>query len=215
MADVILHGLPPSTYTWTARLVCEEKGISHDLKPVEFGSPAHLALHPYGKIPVMEIGQFRLYETIAIARYIDAMFGGPALQPADAKQRAEMDQWINAVSDYWYDVFVRKLVFNRLVRPSRGLPVVESEVEQAVPLLDRYLASAEAVLSKHDYLAGPSLSLADLFLAPILFHTAATEEGKRALAKAPKVSAWLQKMQARPSVAATMPQPPAQSAAAE
>ena len=215
MADVILHGFPPSTYTWTARLICEEKGVPHDLEAIEFGSPAHLALHPYGKIPIMEHGDFRLYETIAIGRYIDAVFDGPALQSSDVKERAEMDKWVNAISDYWYGVFIRKLVFNRLVRPSRGLPVVESEVEEAVPLVDGYLALAEEALTKHEFLAGANLTFADLFLAPILFHTAVTEEGKQALAKAPKVSAWLQKMQARPSVAATMPPPPEQSQAAE
>ena len=96
MADVILHGVAPSTYTRTARLTCEGKGVSYQLEPVEFGSARHLALHPFGKIPILEHGSTRIFETLAIARYVDEAFKGPALQPADAKGRALMTQWISA-----------------------------------------------------------------------------------------------------------------------
>ena len=78
MSDITLYGFPPSSYTWTARMVAEEKGISHDLEPIEFGSDALKALHPFGKIPIMTHGDLTLYETAAICRYIDEAFDGPA-----------------------------------------------------------------------------------------------------------------------------------------
>lgn len=92
MADVIVHGVAPSTYTRTVRLACEEKGVSHRLEPVEFGSDRLRSLHPFSKIPILEHGKVRVFETLAITRYVDEAFKGPALQPADARGRAVMDQ---------------------------------------------------------------------------------------------------------------------------
>ena len=70
MTDVTLYGFPSSSYTWSARMACEEKGISHDLEAIEFGSDEHKALHPFAKIPVMKHGDLVLYETAAICQYI-------------------------------------------------------------------------------------------------------------------------------------------------
>ncbi len=92
MTDIVIHGLAPRTYTRTARLACEEKGVPHRLEPIEFGSARHLALHPFGKIPILEHGDVRVFETLAITRYVDEAFKGPALQPADAKGPAVMTQ---------------------------------------------------------------------------------------------------------------------------
>ena len=100
MADIKLYGFAPSSYTWTTRLAAEEKGITHELLPIEFGSDDHKALHPFAKIPIMDHGDNRLYETSAICRYIDETFDGPALQPADAFGRAEVDQWNSSLVDY-------------------------------------------------------------------------------------------------------------------
>src|SRR5262249_12100896 len=90
MASPVVYGHAYSTYTRTARLVLEEKGIEYELEEVDIlqgagQSPAHLARQPFGKVPAFEHDGFRLYETIAITRYIDEAFPGPKLQPADAK----------------------------------------------------------------------------------------------------------------------------------
>ena len=64
MSDVIVYGFAPSTYVRTARLALEEKGVAHELSPVEFGSDAHLMLHPFARIPAFAHGDVRLYETM-------------------------------------------------------------------------------------------------------------------------------------------------------
>lgn len=68
MTDVVIYGFAQSSYVRTTRLVCEEKGVAYELAPVEFGSPAHLELHPFGKIPAFRHGDLVLHETSAIAR---------------------------------------------------------------------------------------------------------------------------------------------------
>ena len=39
------------------------------------------AIHPFQKIPTLDHGDFRLYETHAILRYLDRVCVGPALVP--------------------------------------------------------------------------------------------------------------------------------------
>ncbi len=213
MSDVIIYGFPQSTYVRTARLACEEKGVAHSLEPVEFGSPEHRALHPFARIPAIRHGGLTLYETSAIARYIDEAFDGPALQPPEAAARARMNQWISAINDYYYAAMIRGIVFQRLVNPTRGQPVDEAAVEAAVPQVEHQLAMAQRALTDGRFLAGDALSLADLFLGPLIFWLAKTKEGAAALEKASAVRSWYDSLAARPSFAATVPPLPEQAAA--
>ena len=73
----------------------EEKGAAYRLVPVApgtFRTPEHLARHPFGRVPVLDHGGFRLYETQAILRYLDRVLPMPALTPADPKAAGRMDQ---------------------------------------------------------------------------------------------------------------------------
>src|SRR5437660_971438 len=83
MTDVVVLGFPRSTYVHIVRLVLAHKGVVHsfrDLEP-EMGSASHLALHPFDRVPILQHGDFTLYETSAIATYVDEAFEGPPLQP--------------------------------------------------------------------------------------------------------------------------------------
>ena len=78
-------GSSRSSYTRVARMVCEEKGIDYTLTETLLGSPEVCAIHPFGKMPVLRHGDFTLFESKAIASYLDAAFPGPALTPTDPK----------------------------------------------------------------------------------------------------------------------------------
>ncbi|MEM9685101.1 MAG: glutathione S-transferase family protein [Pseudomonadota bacterium] len=205
MSDFTIFGFDASTYVRSARMMCEEKGVSYDLQPVDLGSPDHLKLHPFGKIPSVRHGDFSLYETIAIGRYVDRVFDGPALQPHDPKAAARMDQWLSATEDYLYDVLIRQIVWQRLVVPSRGGAADEAMIAAAVPNMVRHLDILEANLDGRSYLAGEDVSLADLVLLPIMSYLRMTPEGGPEIAKRANVSAWYDRMAERPSYAATLP----------
>ena len=205
MPDVTIYGPAMSTYVRAARMTCAEKGVAHALEEVEFGSDAHRRLHPFAKVPVMRHGDFVLYETEAICRYVDRGFPGPALQPEDVKALARMDQWLSAVNDYVYPAMIEELVWQRLVVPMEGGQPDEAKIATALPRVRDQIAILETALKSDAYLAGAEPSLADLLLFPILVYVKATREGKTALAAAPSVKAWFGRMAARPSVAATDP----------
>jgi glutathione S-transferase len=69
MPGVTVYGFPRSTFVQIARLVLEHKNVPYefrDLEP-EMGTRTHLALHPFDRVPILQHGDFTLYETSAIA----------------------------------------------------------------------------------------------------------------------------------------------------
>ncbi|WP_223216135.1 glutathione S-transferase N-terminal domain-containing protein, partial [Agrobacterium pusense] len=58
----------------------KEKAVDWALKEMAFGESrlkSHLAFHPFGHLPVLHHGQFTLYETQAIIRYLDRVLPEP------------------------------------------------------------------------------------------------------------------------------------------
>jgi glutathione S-transferase len=205
MADVTLYGLQLSTFTRTARMACVEKDVTYDLVEVELGSPAHLAVQPFGKVPALRHGDFMLYETAAIARYIDMAFPGGRLSPAEPKAAARAIQWASVTADCAYQVMIRELVWQRVVMPMMGGQADEAAIAGAVPKLERQLAIYDKALGENAWLAGDALSIADLMFAPILFYVAATPEGQAALKDRRSVNRWFGAIAERPSFKSTMP----------
>ena len=88
MAKPEIIGSARSTYTRVVRMVCEEKRIDYDLTECALGAPELRAIHPLGKMPVLRHGDVRLFESKAIATYLDRSFPGPQLLPSDPRLAA-------------------------------------------------------------------------------------------------------------------------------
>ena len=122
---VQLHGYQYSVYAWIARLALHEKAIGYtwvEINPFAKDVPeAYLAMHPFGRVPTLVNGDFVLFETGAITRYIDEAFQGPALQPSKPEDRARVSQIISIVDGYAYWPLVRQ-VFSHGVFPAKAGP---------------------------------------------------------------------------------------------
>ena len=191
MEPINLFGFAQSTYVRTARLVCIEKAVEHALLPLAFRADSHRARHPFLKMPALEHGDVALYETLAIVTYVDGLRDAPALQPRSSKQRALMMQWISASIDYLY----RDLVV-ALLDEARPTDLGER--------LDRDLTLLETALHERAFLVGDALSLADLFVAPMI---AFAQQRKPDLigASQPNLQRWFASISARPSFQSTAP----------
>lgn len=200
MTELVIMGLPPSSYVRTAMMVCENKGVDYRLQPVDFRSDDYRALHPFAKMPAMTHGDVSLYEALAIAVYVDEAFDGPALQPTDPVDRARMMQWISVTNDYVYDQIVGCCVAERFVKPMRGVEADEDVIAAALPQIEMQLDVYEAAL-QGAYLCGDALTLADCFAAPVLHYFSATPEGKKLLPARPRLTAWLALMVKTPGFA--------------
>lgn len=194
MSEVTILGLPPSSYVRTALMTCANKGLSYTLQPVDFRSDEYLQEHPFRKMPVLHHGDVKLYESLAIATYIDEAFDGRSLQPKSPAERALMMQWISVVNDYLYKAIVECCVAERFVKPMRGLEPDEALIAQTLPIIERHLDVLDATLMSSDFFCGDQLTIADFFVAPVLVYFAATPEGATSLPARNAVQAWLERM---------------------
>lgn len=197
MSDVTILGLPPSTYVRTVMMICAIKGVEYTLEPVNFRAPDFRKHHPFAKMPVLRHSDIEVFETLAITTYLDEAFDGPALQPNGALPRARMMQWISAINHYIYDSMVTGCVSERFIKPMRGQEPDEAAIAAMVPEIALQLDLLDGVLVDQDYLCG-EISLADLFLAPIIVYLNATPEGKTLLPERKAVTAWLKRIAATP-----------------
>lgn len=212
MSDPVVYGPNYSTYTRSARLVLEEKGVPYRLEEVDMmqgqtNSPEHLKRQPFARVPAFEHDGFGLYETAAVERYVDENFPGPKLQPVDAKRRARMTQIVSVIDSYGYGALIGKCVWQRIVVPLLGQKTDEAVITEAMPRIECSMEALESLAdASGPYLCGPAISLADIHLAPVMAYFSQTPEGKSLLAKSPKLARWWQGMSTRPSMAKTQPQ---------
>ena len=198
MTAIKIYGLPPSTFTRTVRLACHEKGIDYELVPTR---PTELAaLNPFQKIPAIAHGDFTLFESMAILRYLERTFGGPKLWPDEPREAALVDQWACAVSDSLVNAALRYMAHR-----FGFLPVPEQMAQQFLDKTRQFLPHFDRQLGRNRFIAGAVISAADLYLAPPLFYFPDMPETKSILDDAPNCGRWLREMADRPSVRATEP----------
>lgn len=205
MSEIVIHGVPGSPYLRAVLLGLQEKGAAHRLAAMGFGegkSAAHLARHPFGRIPVMDHGDFQLYETQAILRYLDAVLPGAPLRPSAPRALARMDQICGITDWYLFPQASATIGFQRLILPMMGGATDEAAVAAAIPNTRRVFSVLDGLLGEQSFLTGETLSIADLMVAPHLDFLAQTPEGAELLSGT-GLLAWLERMRARPSMVAT------------
>src|SRR3954451_24339342 len=119
-----IYGHPVSTCTRKVLMTLAETNTPYELPVVEFATaehkkPPHLSRQPFGRVPALQDGDFELYESRAMCRYINDKVNGP-LVPRDLRDRARMEQWISIeISDVSGNVvtFVFQHIFHREQTP--------------------------------------------------------------------------------------------------
>lgn len=210
MGDPIVYGPAYSTYTRSVRMALAEKSLSYKLVEVdvlkgEGERPEHLRRHPFGKVPAFEHDGFALYETAAINHYIDDVLAGPKLTPVDHMRKARMNQIIGLIDSYLYQPAIHGVFIPRVIGPMMGETADELKVAEKAATADKALGEIERLAGSNTFLAGPSVSLADVHLAPVIAYYSQTPEGEQALKKHPKLAAWWSRVKDRPSFKSTAP----------
>ncbi len=204
MDDVVLYGAAYSVYVRIARLTLAEKGVPYRLVEVdvfddEAAREAHLVRQPFGKIPAFAHGGFQIYETTAICRYVDETFAGPRLQPSTPRDRARMMQAISILDSYAYRTLVWDIFAERVMMPSQGRAPDEAKIAAALPKARTCLAALNDLAPDAAWLAGDTLTLADLHAAPMIDYLLRAPEG-RMLAGQRRLARWWTAMAARQSM---------------
>jgi glutathione S-transferase len=207
MSSFIVHSTPGSPFGRAVLIALEEKRSPWRLAPVApsaFKTAAHLQRHPFGRVPVLEHGGFLVYETQAILRYLDRVLPNPALTPADAKAAARMDQVMNINDWYLFQGVNTVIGFNRVVKPRLlGLPPDEAAIAAVMPKARAVFDELARLLGSAPYFAGDNPSLADVLVAPQIDFFRDQPEWVPLTGPHPNLCAWLDRMNARPSLKAT------------
>jgi len=207
MSEFVIHSIPGSPFGRAVLVALEEKGARYRLAPIAPGitrTPAYRALHPFGRVPVLEQGGFRLYETQAIIRYVDRVVPQPALTPRDSQAAARMDQLMNVNDWYLFQGVNSVIAFHRIVGPRlMGLTPDEAAIAAAMPKAHTVFNELARQLGDSPFFVGHSISLADVLLAPQLDFLRQTPEWEPLTAQHANLRAWLDRMNARPSMTAT------------
>ena len=207
MSEYLVHIVPGSPFSRAVLLTLEEKRTPYQVVPVVPGtlrSPQHLSRHPFGRVPVLEHGDFRVYETQAILRYLDRVLPEPALTPADPRRAALMDQAMNVNDWYLFQGAGAVIGFQRIVGPRlMGLTCDEAAVAAAMPKARAVFDELAQLLGEQRYFTGETLTLADLMLAPQLDFLQQTPEWEPLASRHANLQQWLARMQARASLQAT------------
>jgi len=197
MATIQLFGHPGSTCTRKVLTVLAETNTPYELNVVELAKgehkqQTHIDRQPFGQIPVIEDAGFRLFESRAIARYLDEKSGG-ALTPKDVQKRALMNQWLS-VEQSNYSGAAMKFVYHYVFKR----PQEQSVLDNASAMIETTLAALANPLEQGPYIAGDTFSLADIGFMPYFEYTLMTP-ARGVYEKYPRSMDWWARVSQRPS----------------
>jgi glutathione S-transferase len=190
-----LYYARPSAFARPVWLALLEKQLTFELVPVDLSGaqlePAFLALNPFGHVPVLVDGDFRVLESLAILDYLEAKYPERSLLPKDAIALAKVRM-------------VQMITLNKLIpaaitllgfRRSSSEEVEASKASQ-LRVLTTTLNFFEDLLGDSSYFAGDQLTVAEV-VAGSLMHR--VPEVGVDLNDYPRLQNWSERLLARPT----------------
>jgi glutathione S-transferase len=175
-----LHVFPPSPRAFKVLVVAHHLGIDYQCVPCDLAkgeqkSAAYTAINPNQRMPSLEDGDFRLWESNAIIQYLAAKRPESGLLPTDERARADVARWQFWESTTW-DPACAILVFERAVKRFFGGGAPDPvEVEKGLQRFHRAAKVLDAHLRGRAYVCCDRLTLADFALAADLTMTEAAQ----------------------------------------
>ena len=176
----------------------EELNLPYELNKLEFTqdslkSGTHRKRHPLGRIPVLEDGDVRIFESGAITQYILGRHKNGGLQPAvDSPVFPEYLQWFHFSEGMVMPPMNTTVVQTMLLPPDRRDPVA---LAQAQKLLGKALMPLEEMLEEREYLVG-NFTAADIMLGHAIY-----QAGQLMNQSSPNLQAYRERIASRPAFA--------------
>ncbi|MEW6981670.1 glutathione S-transferase family protein [Colwelliaceae bacterium 6471] len=203
--NVHIYGPSFSNFVRSVMLICEERNIGYTTgfelngNKIAFQGDEHLALHPYGKLPLLFHGDFVLGETSSICRYLEKHFP----QDNDAKltiqQQAKSDEFCAITSIYLDKAIVRDYLLEFVFPKGEGGEIrldvaknAQQEVHKALAVIENELANADLLNKKY-------LSITDALVAPMLHYLSTLPTGFNLLFEYPACTEYLNTLMKRES----------------
>ncbi|MGJ7525995.1 glutathione S-transferase family protein [Variovorax sp. GB1P17] len=156
-------------------------------------TPEFLAMNPHGHVPVIRDADGTVvWESHSILRYLAARHGGAAFWSEDPVRRSHVDRWMDWSQSSLQPAFLTGVFwgFYRTPEPMRDWP----SIEKNLGLCTRYFRLLDQALSGRDFLAGDTLSLADIPAGTSLYRYYELDIERPSL---PNVEAWYERLSRR------------------
>lgn len=202
--SLVFHYAPMSSAV-TTHWVLEELGVPYDKVKLDLAAgdtrkPAHLAINPNGKVPVIVHDGTPVFESAAISIYLGETFGvARGLFPEPGPRRGPALGWI-----VWANVSLGEAMSRVMHNSSPQIPAERHNakaLEVAREDLGKLLRVLDGALAGKPYLLGAEFSLADAHVAS---WTAFLTMRGIVLEPYPQVAAWTARCTARPAFKASM-----------
>ena len=150
-------------------------GVPYELNHVDYFSGAHkkpelLAINPNGAVPAVVDGDLALSESNAILQYAADLSGSEKHYPRNLKQRADINRWLLWEASTWFPSCYAYLV-EYVVKPLLKTEPDETIIEKEAPNWHRLAGILDARLAKSKWLAGDTVTIADIAVAaPMHLH---------------------------------------------
>ena len=176
----ILRGMKLYSYfrssaSFRVRIALALKGLAYDYAPInllagEQRQSAYQALAPDALVPLLEDGDFVLWESNAILQYAADKIGNDAVYPRDPARRADLNRWLFWESANWFPACYTFLVEN-CVKPLLGGQADEQVLNNNLPQFHKLAGILNQRLSDRDFVMGAQPTIADIALAsPMHLH---------------------------------------------
>lgn len=125
-------------------------------------TPEYLARNPNALVPLLDEGDYTLWESNVIVRYLCAKHDAGGLYPTELRQRFDAERWMDwqqtTLNNAGRDAFVQLI---RTPEERRSAEAIAASIAATEPLL----AMLDAQLAQQAFLAGDSLTMADIPIA--------------------------------------------------
>jgi len=168
-------------------------------------TPEYRKLNPNGLVPTLVDGDFVLWESNAIVRYLAATLGANTLLPSDARHRADVERWMDWQSiTFWATLRIAFLGLTRTPEAERNIDAIRKAYADAT----HHLTMVDAQLMLHPYVTQTGFTVADMVIGLSVHRWFGLAEqypdvlGKRL--QLPAVQAWYEKLATRPAFQSTI-----------
>jgi glutathione S-transferase len=149
--------------------------------------PKFLAINPNGAVPAATDGDFALSESNAILQYAADLSGADKHYPKDLKQRADINRWLLWEASTWFPSCYTYLV-EYVVKPLMNAEPDQAVIDKEAPNWHRLAEILDARLAKSTWLAGDTVTIADIAVAaPMHLHKAQ----RLPLDRHPNLARWM------------------------
>ncbi|XP_046354267.2 glutathione S-transferase 1-like [Haliotis rufescens] len=194
MASIQLYHFPASPPCRSVRMTAKALGVQLELKQLEYHNKGHLSpefikINPDHTTPTIVDGDFTLWESRAIMRYLVGKYGGEdnSLYPRDLQKRAEVDRLL----DYDLGVFYRAML-DDVMMPLRSKTNRTKEQEENI---FKAFERIDTLVKDKKFLTGNTLTIAD-FAVVVGFAAGVIYPGD--MSKYPNAVAWYKRIQELP-----------------